>query len=253
MDFAFYTDLVMIVLLIVTIIYAVILNRKLAAFRRSREDMQNFLSAFNAANERAESSIKSLKLMAEDSGERLREDIEKAQALNEDLTFMVDRGESIANRLEKAASDANSGRRGGNGGVISNASSSAGGSNAHGTGGAQRKSNMTASGNDRDDIIDDRNDVGVETRAEELAARMVRDMERGGLSDNNDQDSVLRASKPNDTYGDAGGLSGAGSAGGFTGGGSDSRSASSDGYDQDEDAGRSEAERELLAALRSVR
>lgn len=121
MDFAFYLDLVMIVLLVATIIYAIILNRKLAAFRRSREDMQNFLTAFKAANERAETSITALKEMAEQSGERLREDIEKAGALTEDLSFMVDRGESIANRLEKAARDVNSVRRnaGGSEGVQS--------------------------------------------------------------------------------------------------------------------------------------
>lgn len=227
MDFAFYLDLVMIVLLIATIIYAVILNRKLAAFRRSREDMQNFLSAFNAANERAETSIRALKEMAEQSGEKLREDIEKAGALNEDLAFMVDRGESIANRLEKAASDVNSVRRGG-----AAAPDIAGGVAAAAVG----------RGKDRADIIDDRDPVGVETRAEELAARMVRDVERSGSASsgaarggrNLDDDAFGGA--PVD-YGDKdrgnGGVA--------------------DLYDQDEDAGRSDAERELLAALRSVR
>ena len=249
MDFAFYLDLVMIVLLIATIIYAVILNRKLAAFRRSREDMQNFLTAFNAANERAETSIRALKEMAEDSGEKLREDIEKAEALNEDLTFMVDRGESIANRLEKAASDVNAGRRGGNSASSSNPSSKSGNaaSGKH-TAGA---SDLASSGKDRNDVIDDRDGYGVETRAEELAARMVRDMERGGRSDAQDQDPEPRMGKPAGGYDDDGGRSrgGYGNGGSVTGNGG----MSSDVYDQDEDAGRSEAERELLAALRSVR
>ncbi|MHC8494638.1 DUF6468 domain-containing protein [Thalassospira sp. SM2505] len=222
MDFAFYLDLVMIVLLVVTIVYAIILNRKLAAFRRSREDMQNFLTAFNAANERAETSIMALKDMAEQSGEKLRENIEKASGLNEDLSFMVDRGESIANRLEKAASDVNAVRRSG----ASGAGQVAGGADS-----APMRSGK-GSGKDRHDVIDDRDRLGVETRAEELAARMVGEFERGGnaMSDRDRDDVSLGGSSAG--YGDAGGA---------------------DPYDQDEDAGRSEAERELLAALRSVR
>ena len=230
MDFAFYLDLLMIVLLGATIVYAIILNRKLAAFRRSREDMQNFLTAFNAANERAETSIMALKDMAEQSGERLREDIEKASALNEDLSFMVDRGESIANRLEKAARDVNSVRR-----------TAGSGGDGMSTGGDTGKSAGAGGGlggmkgaKERKDVIDDRDRVGVETRAEELAARMVGEIERGShgpVDDDYDREEPARS-------------------GGSYGG---SRADVSDPYDQDEDAGRSEAERELLAALRSVR
>lgn len=232
MDFAFYLDLVMIVLLVATIVYAIILNRKLAAFRRSREDMQNFLTAFNAANERAETSITALKEMAEHSGEKLREDIEKAEALNEDLSFMVDRGESIANRLEKAARDVNSGRR---------TSGSAGEGIQSGAADAPKSGGSANAGlgrmmgaKDRNDVIDDRDRVGVETRAEELAARMVGEIERGS---NGPADDGYDREEPARSGGSYGG----------------SRADVSDPYDQDEDAGRSEAERELLAALRSVR
>ncbi|URK19624.1 DUF6468 domain-containing protein [Thalassospira sp. GO-4] len=239
MDFAFYLDLLMIVLLVVTIVYAIILNRKLAAFRRSREDMQNFLTAFNAANERAESSITALKDMAEQSGEKLRENIEKASGLNEDLSFMVDRGESIANRLEKAASDANAVRRSGVSGAAASASAGAGASDGAraGKSGGAGLGGMMGGGADRPDVIDDRDRdrVGVETRAEELAARMVGEFERSGnaMTDREDGSRPASAGNGSGSYGDGNG--------------------GSDLYDQDEDAGRSEAERELLAALRSVR
>lgn len=234
MDFAFYLDLVMIVLLAATIVYAIILNRKLAAFRRSREDMQNFLTAFNAANERAETSITALKEMAEQSGEKLREDIEKAGALNEDLTFMVDRGESIANRLEKAASDVNAGRR--TSGAASVKVDDAPSANAPKKSGAGGLGGMMRAVKDRPDIIDDRDTVGVETRAEELAARMMGEIERGSkgpTDDNYDRDYDRDFDREEPSLGNG--------------------SSGSDFYDQDEDAGRSEAERELLAALRSVR
>lgn len=215
MEYAIYLDLVMIVLLLATIIYAMILSRRLAAFRRNREEMQNFLTAFNAANERAEISIRALKEMAEQSGEKLREDIEKANALNEDLSFMVDRGESIANRLEKAASDANATRRGSSGAKFAGA--------------------VNTAGHERSDMVDDRQ--GVETRAEELAARLMRDVERG-----TGPTASSSAEPSGDRYGS-----------GARSGGSSVPEAETDPYGQDEDAGRSEAERELLAALRSVR
>ncbi len=234
MDFAFYLDLVMIVLLVVTIVYAIILNRKLAAFRRSREDMQNFLTAFNSANERAETSITALRDMAEQSGEKLRENIEKAGALNEDLSFMVDRGESIANRLEKAASDVNAVRRSGSSGVGQATGRVVDGPTPHmqSTKADNAGLGRMMGGKARPDVIDDRDRVGVETRAEELAARMVGEFERSGSSmGGRDRDDVSLG----------------GSSGSF---GEDD---GSDLYDQDEDAGRSEAERELLAALRSVR
>lgn len=233
MDFSFYLDLVMIVLLVATIIYAIILNRKLAAFRRSREDMQNFLTAFNAANERAETSITALKEMAEQSGEKLREDIEKAGALNEDLSFMVDRGESIANRLEKAARDVNSARRTSGAAGEGVQTTSSAGDSAKSAGGASAGLGRMMGAKNRDDVIDDRDRVGVETRAEELAARMVGEIERGSsrsVDDGYDREEPARNSS-----------------------GQSSRADVSDPYDQDEDAGRSEAERELLAALRSVR
>ena len=217
MDYAIYLDLVMIVLLIATIIYAMILSRRLAAFRRNREEMQNFLTAFNAANERAEVSIRALKEMAEQSGEKLREDIEKASGLHEDLSFMVDRGESIANRLEKAASDVNATRRG--------------------AGGAKFADAGNVTGNERNNVVDDRQ--GVETRAEELAARLMRDVERGTMPGA----SASSSTEP----------SGGGYGSGMRSGGSPVHEPASDPYEQDEDAGRSEAERELLAALRSVR
>jgi mevalonate kinase len=220
MDFEFYLDLLMIVLLLATIIYALMLNRRLAAFRRNREDMEQFLSAFHAATERAEILIQSLKEMASQSGDALREDIERASGLHEDLSFMVDRGDAIANRLEKAASGVNAARK---------KASSDTGLTGQGGGGAKPP-------------LDERNDrVGIETRAEELAARMVRDTEMTNARNAYD-------------------------GGGGRNGGGDDRSSSSlsrddrdrranllDDEDSDQDAGRSDAERELLAALRSVR
>lgn len=212
MDYGIYLDIIMIVLLLVTICYAWMLSRRLAAFRRGREEMQIFLADFNAANERAETSIRSLRDLAEQSGGALRDDIEKARSLKDDLSFMIDRGESIADRLEMAAKGAGQFRR--------NELASASGKPAYDSvGGLPAKIS--------DDVIDDR--IGVETRAEELAARMVRDVERGngpkfGAGDR----SNVGMGRANDSYGD--------------------------GFDEDDvDAERSEAERELLAALRSVR
>ncbi len=223
MDFEFYLDLLMIVLLIATIIYALMLNRRLAAFRRNREEMEQFLSAFHAATERAEILIQSLKDMASQSGDALREDIERASGLHEDLSFMVDRGDAIANRLEKAASSANAARKG----SVAPETGYGAGTSTSGAGGNK------ATAEDRIDR------VGIETRAEELAARMVRDTEM--------------KSGRNAYDGGNGRNTGSDERGGAPSSREDRRANILDDDDSDEDAGRSEAERELLAALRSVR
>ena len=59
---AMILDIVVILLLVPTIIYAVILNRKLAArLRRSREELSKVVNSFNEATMRAEAGIPKLK------------------------------------------------------------------------------------------------------------------------------------------------------------------------------------------------
>ena len=95
-------DVVVIVLLVPTIIYAVILNRRLAALRRSREELSKVVNSFNEATMRAEAGIPKLKKATTEANHTLKERVDKAQTLRDDLAFMIERAEELAGRLEGA-------------------------------------------------------------------------------------------------------------------------------------------------------
>lgn len=104
MDIPFDTimDLAIISLLVPTIVYAVILNRRLSALRNSRDELAKVVSSFNEATMRAEAGIPKLKKATLDANNALQERVEKAHALRDDLAFMVERAEETADRLEGA-------------------------------------------------------------------------------------------------------------------------------------------------------
>lgn len=106
MDWKVVLDLVVSVLLIATIGYAWMLNQRLSALRKNRDDLAKTIAAFNEATLRAESSIPKLRKAAEESGQTLQERVEKAQSLRDDLAFMIERADTMANRLENAVRSA---------------------------------------------------------------------------------------------------------------------------------------------------
>ncbi len=97
MTFSLALDLVVAVLLVVTITYAVALNRRLGALRRDKSELENVAASFGEATLRAGKSIAKLKTTAEE----LQERIEKAQSLRDDLVFLIERGGQAADRLEE--------------------------------------------------------------------------------------------------------------------------------------------------------
>lgn len=95
-------DLAIILLLILTIIYAVILNRRLTMLRRSRDELAKVVSSFNEATMRAEAGIPKLKKATIEANTALHDRVEKAHTLRDDLAFMIERAEEMADRLEDA-------------------------------------------------------------------------------------------------------------------------------------------------------
>lgn len=95
-------DIVVILLLIPTIVYAVILNRRLTALRKSRDELSKVVNSFNEATMRAEAGIPKLKKATSEANLSLKDRVEKAQTLRDDLAFMIERAEELAGRLEGA-------------------------------------------------------------------------------------------------------------------------------------------------------
>jgi len=106
LDWKIILDLLVSVLLVATIGYAVMLNQRLTQLRKNRDDLSKIIVSFNEATVRAESSIPKLRKAAEDAGQSLQERVEKAQSLRDDLAFMIERADTMANRLENAVRSA---------------------------------------------------------------------------------------------------------------------------------------------------
>jgi uncharacterized phage infection (PIP) family protein YhgE len=98
------TDIVIIALLIPTIIYAYSLNRSLNLLRQNQKSLAQLVSALNEATFKAENSIPKLKSVTEHSSEGLKEVVDNAKELKNDLLFINERADSLADRLENVIS-----------------------------------------------------------------------------------------------------------------------------------------------------
>jgi cell division septum initiation protein DivIVA len=100
MDYKLVLDLIIAILLAATIAYAAVLNSKLNQLRKNRDDLAKLVSSFNDATARAEAGIPKLKRASEEASSTLIDRVEKAQSLRDDLAFMIERADAMANRLE---------------------------------------------------------------------------------------------------------------------------------------------------------
>jgi len=102
MSIELFINIVVICLLVPTIVFAVILNKRLEVLRNSRADLGRLIEAFNDATTRAESGIPKLKQAADSAGGLLRDQIQKAQTLRDDMAFMLERADNVLQRLDGA-------------------------------------------------------------------------------------------------------------------------------------------------------
>ena len=96
---SFWTDAVVAVLLIATIGYSVVLNRRLSTVRSDRDKFEDVIRNLTAASQRAEAAVANLRTSADDLGKRLDKKIDEARRLSDDLVYMLERGGTIADRM----------------------------------------------------------------------------------------------------------------------------------------------------------
>lgn len=92
-------DLLLAGLLVATIAYAVVLNRRLDVLRRSKDEMRAMIDDFTAAAEQARAGMEALRQTGDASGKSLKHLVDEAEALREDLGFLIERGGTVADRL----------------------------------------------------------------------------------------------------------------------------------------------------------
>lgn len=100
MMLSLFGDAIVAVLLIATISYAAVLNARLGVLRGDRVKLEELVRGLTIAADRAEAGIAALRAAADDVGRRLEKKTEEGRGLREDLTYMIERGIAIADRLE---------------------------------------------------------------------------------------------------------------------------------------------------------
>jgi hypothetical protein len=93
-------QLTLLVLLGVAIPFAVRLERALREIRKDRSAMDISAKGLSEAAAAAESAILRLRATAELSGRQVQERVTTAEPLRDDLRFLIERAETLADRLE---------------------------------------------------------------------------------------------------------------------------------------------------------
>lgn len=89
-----------IVLLAVTIGYCWLLNRRIKILQDSRGEMAQLLKHFDESTTKASESIIALQTASKKIGETIQQRMDKANYLIDDLTFMIEKGNKLANQME---------------------------------------------------------------------------------------------------------------------------------------------------------
>src|SRR5689334_217484 len=95
-------DISLLVLLAATLFHAARLERALGVLKRDRAALEGLVAAFNASTRAAEAGIERLHTAADGTGRHIQRQIDTAKTIKDDLTFLVQRGEGLADRLDEA-------------------------------------------------------------------------------------------------------------------------------------------------------
>lgn len=97
-----FINLLVIILLIPAIIYVYKLDKNLTLMRQNQKALLKLIEALNEATYKAENSIPKLKSVTESSSNDLKEVVDNAKELKDDLLFINERADNLADRLEDA-------------------------------------------------------------------------------------------------------------------------------------------------------
>ncbi len=94
-------EIVLVLLLAVTLFHAVRLERALGVLKRDRVAIEELVGAFNSSTAAAEQSIDRLRTAADGTGRQLARQIETAGGVKDDLQFLTERGNRLADQLDQ--------------------------------------------------------------------------------------------------------------------------------------------------------
>jgi ABC-type transporter Mla subunit MlaD len=96
----FYADLALSCLLALTLIYCIVLERRLAAVRKGQDGLKTHIGELNMAISGAGASLRALKTAAGEAAQTLDERLKRARLHIDELSLITASGERIAQRIE---------------------------------------------------------------------------------------------------------------------------------------------------------
>jgi hypothetical protein len=90
----------LLVLLAATLFHAMRLERALGVLKRDRAALEELVTGFNSSTRAAEQGIDRLRAAAEGAGRQVQRQVDTAAGLKDDLLFLTERGERLADRLD---------------------------------------------------------------------------------------------------------------------------------------------------------
>jgi len=103
MTIAFALELTLTFLLAATLVYCIVLERRLAAVRKGQDGLKAMIGELDAAISGAGASLRALKAAASGAAETLDERLRRARALADELSLLSSSGERIAERFDRTA------------------------------------------------------------------------------------------------------------------------------------------------------
>ena len=103
MNISLIVELVLSALLLATIVYCAILERRLSALRKGQDGLKTTISHLNEAITAAGSSMRMLKSTAAGAADALGERITRGRAIADELSLLVASGDRIAERMDRSA------------------------------------------------------------------------------------------------------------------------------------------------------
>ena len=88
-------------LLSVTLFHALRLEKALGVLRRDRAALEELVIGFNESTRQAEGGIERLRAVADGAGRQIARHVDQAKVLKNDLVFLSERGEKLADQLDK--------------------------------------------------------------------------------------------------------------------------------------------------------
>ena len=93
-------EIILIVLLGATLFQAIRLERALGVLKRDRTALEALVVGFNASTHQAEDGIHRLRAAADGAGRQIEVQLSKSVSLKDDLAFLTERGDRLADRLD---------------------------------------------------------------------------------------------------------------------------------------------------------